>query len=507
MLVKIFPRLGEFAIIKYLKKGLDSKYSAFLIAAIILCSNLFSWEIPMMYALTGLLILATLFAEDMLCMLPFACGAYFTFSKVNNPLDYTHTSVFITEFGKRTLWIVALTVATFSIGRLVFELLTRKERKKFPLLAVGFIALGLSYVLTGFLTENYDLKTAFFGFTEIAALSFSYFYFYFTVDFKRVEKSYFAFLMTVMGLLLCGEVLGMLYQGGFFTTEGEFNRANLYTGWGIYNNVAGAMIMCIPAPFYYATTKKNGWLFLILGNVFYTAILFIQSRGGMLFGTCIYALCVLLTVWKAKRKLPLLLTQAGIWAIALCVCFFFQEKLGDMFYSIIQSGMNDSGRFDIYQGGFEQFLQAPVFGNGWYECGAFRWGDNSIGDFLPARYHNTVIQLIAAGGAFAILAYAFHRSQTLYMVFKRRTVEKYFIGLCVLGLLLTSLLDCHLFNFGPGMTYSALLLFLELEHRREEPQAPLERIPTPVKAFYVEEYAEGRPRENGLVDAVLNKEN
>ncbi len=459
-----------------------------------------------MYTLTGLLILATLFAEDMLCMLPFSCGAYFLFSKVNNPLDTAHTSVFITEFGKTTLWILALTVAIVALTRLVFDIVTRKERRKFPLLAVGFAVLGLSYALTGFLTENYNLKTAFFGLVEIAALSFSYFYFYYTVDHERIDRSYFAFFMTVMGLVLLGEVVGMLYHGGFFTTEGEFNRGNLYTGWGIYNNVAGAMIMCIPAPFYFAATKKNGWPFLILGNVFYIAILFIQSRGGMLFGTCIYALCVLLTVWKAKRKLPLLLTQVVIWAAALAACFFFREKLGDMFYSIIQSGMNDSGRFDIYQGGFEQFLQAPVFGNGWYECGAFRWGDNSIGEFLPARYHNTVIQLIAAGGAFALLAYAFHRFQTLYMVFKRRTVEKYFIGLCILGLLLTSLLDCHLFNFGPGMTYSALLLFLELEHRRTEPAEVIERIPTPVAELHIEEYTDGKPVENGLVQNILNCE-
>ena len=461
--------MGDNLIIKYLKQGLESKYSAILIAALTLASNLFSWEIPVMYAFALIVMLAALFCDDMLCVIPLACCAYFTFSKVNNPLDNKHTSIFLSDAGKVNLFVAVAIIAAFAIGRLVFDIITHKERRKLPKLIWGFVALGVAYILGGLFSSYYDFDTVLFGLTQILAISFSYFYFYFTVDFKKVDKSYFAYLMTVMGFLLCGEVLGMLHYGGFFTTEGEFNRGTLYTGWGVYNNVAGAMIMCIPAPFYYATTKKNGWPYMILGNLFYLAILFIQSRGGMVFGTCVYGLCILVTIWKTAHKKELILTQGGIWLIALIVCLIFQDKIADMFYSVIDRGMDDSGRFDIYLNGLDQFLDFPIFGNGFYACEAFRWGDNSIGTFLPARYHNTVVQLLASGGIVALLAYGYHRFETLRMIFKKRNVEKYFIGMCILGLLLTSLLDCHFFNFGPGFTYSALLLFLELDWLREEP--------------------------------------
>lgn len=471
MLTKFFPKLGDNLIVKYLKLGLESKYSAIFITALVLLSNVFSWELPMMYALAGFVVLATLFCGDLLCLIPLACSAYFTFSKVNNPLDTMHTSIFLQKSAQTHLMIIISMIATFVIGRFVFELLTHKERRKFPLLSFGFIALGVSFLLGGLFSKYYDVDTVLFGLTEIAAMSFSYFFFYYTVDWSKVKKSYFAYLMLVMGFLLCGETIGMLYHGGFFSTVGEFNRVTLYTGWGVYNNVAGAMIMCIPAPFYYATVKKKGhWFFLLIGNFFYLTILFIQSRGGMLFGTFVYVACVLLTIWKTKNKRTLLITELSVLLAVVITLIFYQDKIMDIFHSILQSGFNDSGRFKIYWDGFKQFLDNPIFGNGFYACQSLRWGDNSIGLFLPARYHNTVIQLLASGGVVSLLAYGYHRFQTLRMIFKKRSVEKYFIGMCILGLLLTSLLDCHFFNFGPGFTYSALLLFLEMDWLREEPK-------------------------------------
>ena len=87
MLIKFFPSLGDNIIVKYIKRGLESRYSAILIAALTLLSNLFSLEIPVMYAYAVIVALATLFCDDLLCLIPMALCAYFLFSKVNNPLD------------------------------------------------------------------------------------------------------------------------------------------------------------------------------------------------------------------------------------------------------------------------------------------------------------------------------------------------------------------------------------------------------------------------------------
>ncbi|MBP5242287.1 MAG: hypothetical protein J6Z36_01175 [Clostridia bacterium] len=51
--------------------------------------------------------------------------------------------------------------------------------------------------------------------------------------------------------------------------------------------------------------------------------------------------------------------------------------------------------------------------------------------------------------------------QTVILFVKKPTLAKTFIGLGVLALLLTSLLDCHFFNIGPGILYSVFLAFAE----------------------------------------------
>jgi len=46
---------------------------------------------------------------------------------------------------------------------------------------------------------------------------------------------------------------------------------------------------------------------------------------------------------------------------------------------------------------------------------------------------------------------------------KNCTTEKLIAGMSVMALLLTSMVDCHFFNVGPVLTYSAVLAFVEFQ--------------------------------------------
>ena len=478
MLLHFFPNLSDVPVVSYLRKGFESRHFAILIAVLTLLSNLFGLEFPVMYTYMALVILGVLFSDDMFFGIPMVACGYFLFSKSNNPLGYEGTSIFLETGAQIQFWVIASIIALCLTARIIFELITKPERIRLPKFTWGLVALGGAYVLGGLFSsyffggENYKGNSPLFGLVEILSLSFFYLYFYFTVDFKRIDKSYFAYLLTVVGFLLIGEVIGMMYYGGFFEfSEEGFNRGNLHTGWGHYNNVAGAMIICLPAPFYYATTKKQGWKYLLLGNLFYLTMLFIQSRGGMVFGTVLFGLCCILTVWKSKERKNLILTESLLLNIVLLIAFLFNEQITAMFMSVLNAGMNDSGRFSIYINGLKQFLDAPIFGNGFYACEAFRWGDLSVGAFLPGRYHNTYVQLLASCGIVGLGAYGFHRYTTVREILTNRNVEKYFLALCAGGLIMTSILDCHFFNFGPGLTYSLLLLFLEIDVLRNQKES------------------------------------
>jgi hypothetical protein len=58
------------------------------------------------------------------------------------------------------------------------------------------------------------------------------------------------------------------------------------------------------------------------------------------------------------------------------------------------------------------------------------------------------------------------------LLIKNPSFEKLFIGLCIAGILLTSLLDCHLFNIGPGLLYSTFLAFLEKQDFTKNDEFP-----------------------------------
>ena len=96
---------------------------------------------------------------------------------------------------------------------------------------------------------------------------------------------------------------------------------------------------------------------------------------------------------------------------------------------------------------------------GFYETPGFTFDEFS--HFMPPRAHDTYMQLLASCGLLGILAYGLHRLDTVVLYLQRPTHEKTFIALVVAALLLTSVVDCNFFNFGPGIIYGVLLAFAE----------------------------------------------
>ena len=283
-----------------------------------------------------------------------------------------------------------------------------------------------------------------------------------------MKASYFATMFTAAGVGMLAEVVGMYFLPGV-VVDGMVMRDALFTGWGVYNNVGCIMAMCMPAPFYFAATKRHGWIFSILGCLCFLGVALTQSRGSILFGTAVFLACVaaVLVVSKKWQKLwNAVVFTAFVLAIGIAFAAW-REQVQALFYSIIEWGTNDAGRLDIYKKCWEIFRAHPSFGVGFYKTpGAVlaeggMWDAAPEGTFIPARAHNTYLQLLASGGAVALILYLYHRAETLWMCFRHPTAEKTFAFFCVAALLLTSILDCNFFNIGPGILYSLLLVCAE----------------------------------------------
>ena len=463
MLISIFPKLNSNIFITIIKKGINSIWMMIAIILFAALSNIFGLEMLAYYVYMSLVIVISLFSDDMLAAIPMAVVSYMTFSKENNPLAKTQTSIFWNQHVLIQLIIIAIIISIFLVTRLIYDLVKNKERRTLPKLLYGYIALGLVYILGGLFSPYYNAKTAFFGLIQIISISATYFYFYYTVDWKKVNKDYFPLLFTMVGVLMVLEISNMLIDAGILDLTGKFSRGLLYTGWGHYNNIASVCILTIPAPFYFAITKKNGWIYLLIGSIFMLFVILNQSRNGILMSSIIYLICLITTLIYSsyKERLKHICCISLLLILSILTMIIFKEKMANIFASLLKAGTNDSGRFNIYIEGFKQYLDYPILGNGFYECNVKRWGIPYNGGFLPGRYHNTYIQLLACSGTIGILAYLYHRYQTIKTIIKNPNKGNLIIAITLLGVILISILDCHFFNFGPGLLYGVILLFSE----------------------------------------------
>ena len=118
-------------------------------------------------------------------------------------------------------------------------------------------------------------------------------------------------------------------------------------------------------------------------------------------------------------------------------------KLLPILQNFLTDGFGDNGRFDLWKAGWNRFLESPLQGTGFYHSYINEEWNFRV---MPYMYHNTLIQLLGATGILGVLAYAFHRLQTLKLILQKPTPYKLFAGICILGLLLFSLLDVLFFN-------------------------------------------------------------
>lgn len=468
MLIECFPTVEQCGAVRRLRAFLASPFYIALIVLLMVTANLFTLELPVFYCYLVAGLLAVLFGDDLSGIMPIACCAYMTISvESNNPAsaDMAGTSaLYRPEFILQLIFLIVAALLLIA-GRLAVMLM-RGEKRGMPALTLGFAAFGLSLVLGGLFSPYYDLRTVIFALAITASLCALYFLFYYGVDWRKIGKDYFAQLFLMIGFGVIAELVGIYLKSGILMKPGV-DRGIIVTGWGMYSNVGCVLAMCLPAPLYFAAVKRHGWVFLLAALALMVGLVFTQSRGSILFGAIVFAigLVLVLIFTKGRERVNHLIVLAAVGIAAVVLCLVLWEKLLPLFESMLNTfgeGADlSNGRGPIYEEGIRHFTEAPFFGVGFYQCTAFRWGNLPKDAFLPPRYHNTFIQCMATGGIVALVCYLLHRLETIFLLFAHPTKEKAFLALCILGLLLTSTVECHFFSFGPGLLYSVLLVCAE----------------------------------------------
>ena len=466
-----FERFHDSNIVKKLNSFFRSKYMVAIIIALAALSNIFGLELPVYYIYTAIVVLTVLFCEDMLPILPMACCGYMTFSRNSNPLG-VEESTFRNSNNILQLIIIASIIGIFALSRVIFDIVKHPERRTKPKLLLGFILILITNLIGGYSTKYFGSKTMFYGLLHAISISFTYFLFYYTINWRKVKKDHFMFILLTLGLLMLSECLNMYIECGNFSATEGFQRKYVFTGWGMYNNVALMCVLFLSAPFYYINTniKRKKLPYILLVLLMYLNLFLLQSRNGILFGTLTLILCTLAS-FKRTHNRKILFTTAAI-TVVLLVGFFMIAIPGtlNLFLDLVAKGFFMGDRYAVYNASMKLFFDNPIAGAGFYGLEGYVWNLTShIPGFLPPRCHNTYIQILASCGILGILAYIVHRIQTIKVI---RSCDKN-IALTVMKIslvmfMLMSILDCHFHNLGPGLMYSAYLLVIEKMHYKEK---------------------------------------
>ena len=333
--------------------------------------------------------------------------------------------------------------------------------------SMAILCLVISF--NGALNDGYTVYNFFYVLSFYLSLLLVYWFFaaYINFDSKRIYN-YFMYCLAVTGILICAELLFAYATTVRFDEAGGVIKETVLLGWGVWTAIGGMLAMLMPACFYFAASHRFGWIGFLLGLFMYFCILLSQARGAMLFGTVVLLLCLITLFFFGKKRKQNRVLIILLMIIGVVGCIVLKDKILSLFRNFLQSGFGDNGRFELWEIGWNHFLEYPIFGSGFYDSFI---NEEWLKDVYPYLYHNTVIQFLGATGIVGLCAYLLHRVHTAIMVFSRPNLFKAFLAFGILGLLMVSLLDVLFFNTYPTIIYSLMLLFIEksdLEARRAE---------------------------------------
>lgn len=397
------------------------------------------------------LIPALLFAKDARFAVMPILSILFTISKK----DYVPGDTGYSErFLNTGVLIFAGVLACLLIPSLIYFFVSNRKTVNKPAthgIWQGCAIFCAAMFFNGLFSKNYEIRNVIYVLLVSACLLAVYFLFALYMNFDRTSIDYLMYCFVLAGLLISCELIA-----AYFTTATLGDKGSVVLGWGIWTAIGGMLVFLMPACFYFAASHQHGWIGFGLGLFEFFCIFLSQSRGALLFGAMGLGLCFLYLFFRGRNRKQnriFILLLAGM---GLVGAILLKDKIFEVLKNLTDLG--DNGRKAIWEIGWNNFTKYPIFGSGFYDSfvdPAFEHG------FDPYLYHNTVIQMLGACGLVGFLAYAYHRIQTVRLVFTKMNPCKIFLGIALLAFLSFNLLDVLFFKFYPSFFYALMLLCME----------------------------------------------
>jgi len=455
---------------EFIDRAFHTPYFAFVTALITLLGSIFGWEI-FTYWYIGLCSAAIL----LLCkdISPLLCPFIFlniSVSRAHSPASWGEDKYYLLRSPVLPQLIVIVGILAACI---IFRIFTGVIYRRFKpnSLFAGLCVFCAALCLNGLFSLEYYYMDLVYGLGLSAILILVFVLFSGNVHMDDNAFMNFAYYFLALFCALTVQLIEAYISCGVIH-DGAIDRGRLRFGWGMYNQFGLLITMCVPVWFYFAKKFKYGYPFLLGAGANFAVALMCMSRQAILMSAVLVVACSIWYVIVCKKRERLI--GGGILLAELLVAVIIAACKWDtaigIFKSLLDSLDTGSGRTDLWEQGVKNWISKPLFGVGFYtnnsNYGQVGYYGSTVSASIPRMCHNTIFQIASSCGTFGLAAYLVHRVQTLSSLLKNLSNDRIFIAMTGCAILLTSLLDNHLFYFLPTLTYAALLAMLSATEKQ-----------------------------------------
>lgn len=271
------------------------------------------------------------------------------------------------------------------------------------------------------------------------------------------QMKHFASMMYLMGAFACVVVISV-YAKNF----DEFLKSKSFIIFHSRNNYATYLMLAMPFPCFFAIKNKIHLLSLV---AFFGCILLTNSRGGLIFGSVEFLLClVCIFVYDKKNRkfYTIIYTAVAVFAVFASTVIISMYSGRHVDGNLISF---EEARAEMLARSFRDFVSAPIFGVGL----AYRGNVDIYNPVSGAMnwYHMMIPQIIGSMGIVGIAAYSYQIFGRFRLWVKSRGELTTCLFLSYIGLLLMSQVNPGEFCPIP-YEFIAVIIFVLLENKIEE---------------------------------------
>ena len=346
------------------------------------------------------------------------------------------------------------------LSGMMFILVYKKKMvlgKTFLSVTAIFVAFALSYIYNMILNRSYDFNS--FAYIMLAMLAVIVSVLIATVLGREESLTYLSMTIALLAIIITLESFTTILSTQGFGYAGP----DFALGWAKNLGTPSTFLVC-SLPFFSILINKKQYLY-ILGELFVIFGIFIlSSYSAILCLTISIFPMIFLTFRNEGKRYPyFILVSILITAAVLSSIISYDPVFNKNFINAIRSlNLHSSypdGRLSIYQEGFAQFINSPLFG-------VSIAGRVNEGVAILAK--NTVLSSMVLGGSLGLIAYVGFLINLYVVIFKKKCKEQLLFFLFVIMVQIIGIVDNSFFELPVLLLFLTALSTYQMSNRPQD---------------------------------------